>query len=75
MSQITVTGTIEYREMGTGAWALVADDGETYELRIPPDILQKSGQKVKVTGQVRDDMMSLAMIGKILEVESFELIH
>jgi len=46
---ITVTGTIQ---RGTWAWALVTDDGVTYEVHkgAPKDLL-KSGQKVKVQGQ------------------------
>ncbi|MDF5729164.1 MAG: hypothetical protein PUP92_14350 [Rhizonema sp. PD38] len=72
---ITVTGTIEHRNIGTGAWALVSDEGVTYEiLRGADKNLLKSGQKVKVTGQVRDDVMTAAMIGSVLEVKSFEAI-
>ncbi|PSO47408.1 MAG: hypothetical protein BRC33_12830 [Cyanobacteria bacterium SW_9_44_58] len=69
---ITVTGTIEKREVGIGAWALVTDQGSVYELRNPPKILCPSQQRVKVTGTIRNDVMSLAMIGEILEVDSFE---
>ncbi|MDF5714566.1 MAG: hypothetical protein PUP93_11935 [Rhizonema sp. NSF051] len=72
---ITVTGTIEHRNIGTGAWALVSDEGVTYEiLRGADKNLLKSGQKVKVTGQVREDVMTAAMIGSVLEVKSFEAI-
>jgi hypothetical protein len=73
---ITVTGTIEHRDIGTGAWALVADDGTTYEILKGADksLLQK-GQNVKVTGQVRQDVMTIAMIGPVLEVKSFEVIN
>jgi len=72
---ITVTGTVERRDIGTGAWALVTDDGNTYEILKGADKnLLKQGQKVKVTGQVREDVMTLAMIGPVLEVKSFEVI-
>jgi hypothetical protein len=30
---ITVIGGIEHKGFGTGAWALVAEDGTTYELK------------------------------------------
>lgn len=73
---ITVTGTIERRDIGTGAWALVTDEGVTYEiLRGADKSLLKQGQKVKVTGQVREDIMTTAMIGPVLEVKSFEAIN
>ena len=71
----TVTGTIQHRDIGTGAWALVSDDGVTYE--IPKNVdkkLLKAGQKAKVTGQVREDVMTTAMIGPVLEVKSFEVV-
>jgi hypothetical protein len=71
---ITVKGTIERRDIGTGAWALVSDDGVTYEiLRGADKKLLQSGQKAQVTGQVRDDIMTAAAIGPVLEVKSFEL--
>jgi hypothetical protein len=72
---ITVTGTVEHRDIGMGAWALVTDDGSTYEiLRGADKKLLKAGQKAKVTGQVREDVMTAAMIGPVLEVKSFELV-
>jgi hypothetical protein len=71
---ITVTGTIQHRDIGTGAWALVTDDGVTYEiLRGADKNLLQAGQKAKVTGKVRDDVMTVAMIGQVLEVKSFEV--
>lgn len=72
---ITIKGQIERKDFGPGAWALVTDDGESYEIYegAPADLL-KDGQKVKVKGQVRDDVMTMAMIGPVLEVKSFEAI-
>ncbi|MBE9049807.1 hypothetical protein IQ243_05195 [Nostocales cyanobacterium LEGE 11386] len=72
---ITVTGTIQRRDIGTGAWALVTDEGVTYEiLRDTDKNLLQAGQKAKVIGQVREDIMTMAMIGPVLEVKSFEVI-
>ena len=71
---ITVIGTIQHRDIGTGAWALVTDDGVTYEiLRGADKNLLQAGQKAKVTGKVREDVMTVAMIGQVLEVKSFEV--
>lgn len=73
---ITITGTIQRRDIGMGAWALVADEGVTYEILKGADKnLLKSGQKAKVTGKVREDIMTISMIGPVLEVKSFELIN
>lgn len=72
---ITVTGKIERRDVGMGAWALVTDNGDSYEISKGADKnLLKAGQKVKVTGQVREDVMTIAMIGPVLEVKSFEVL-
>lgn len=74
MSKV-LTGTIEYKDMGTGAWALVADNGETYELTNTQKEIEKNGQKVKIEGKIRNDMVSLAMIGTVLEVTSFQVLE
>jgi len=71
---LTVTGTIEKINMGPGTWALKSDEGKTYEIYQPPSELLQAGQKVKVNGQVRDDVMTMAMIGPVLEVKSFEVL-
>jgi hypothetical protein len=72
---ITITGTIERRNIGLGAWAFVTEDGVTYEIPKSSDKnLLKSGQKAKVTGKVREDLMTAAMIGSVLEVHGFEVI-
>lgn len=74
LMSITLTGTIERRDIGTGAWALVTEEGVTYEiLRGADKDLLKAGQKAKVKGQVREDVMTIAMIGPVLEVKSFEI--
>ena len=71
---ITVTGTIERKGFGPGTWALVAESGETYELKDAPSEIRKSELKVKVTGEVRSDVMTFAMIGPVLEVKSFDVL-
>jgi hypothetical protein len=69
-----VTGTIELKGFGFGTWALVTDGGETYELKDPPDGLCQEQAKAKVKGKIRDDIMTIAAIGPVLEVESFEIL-
>jgi hypothetical protein len=72
---IQVKGVIEHKDIGVGVWALVADSGETYELKdAPPDLLQPN-LKAQVTGLIREDVMTLAMIGPVLEVNTFQVIN
>ncbi|MFB2976761.1 hypothetical protein [Microseira sp. BLCC-F43] len=70
---ITVTGTVERKGFGKGTWALVAENGDQYEIHAgaPKELLQK-GQKVTVKGEIRQDIMTIAMIGPVLEVQSFD---
>jgi hypothetical protein len=72
--KISLIGKIERQPFGPGVWALLSDDGETYELLKPPTELRKDGSRVKVAGTIRSDVMSFAAIGPILEVESFEMV-
>lgn len=70
---IEAKGTITFQSFGLGVWALAAND-ITYELLEPPTELQQEGLAVNVTGIIRDDIMTVAMIGPVLEVQSFEIL-
>jgi hypothetical protein len=72
---ITVIGRVEHKGFGTGAWALVGEDGTTYELLDCPRDLRQIGLHVKVQGTLNDDVMTLAMIGKVLNVNSFDILE
>lgn len=67
-----VTGTVEKKGFGFGVWALVTDDGITYQLKDPTAELQQEGIKVEIEGEIREDIMTAAMIGAVLEIESFK---
>jgi hypothetical protein len=71
---MTVTGTIAKKGFGFGTWALVTDDGTTYELKEPTAQLQQEGIKVEVKGKIRKDIMTIAMIGAVLEIESYRIL-
>jgi hypothetical protein len=70
---IKVTGKIERKGIGPGTWALVGEDGKSYELHNAPGDLKKAGIQVTVEGQIREDVMTFAMIGPVLEVTKFEV--
>lgn len=73
-SGLTLEGRVELSTMGLGAWALVTADGQTYEIyqQTAPEGLLKHEQLIKATGQVRQDVMTMAMIGPVFEVFDFE---
>lgn len=73
-ASVEITGEIVWIEMGSGTWGLKSDD-QTYELYgDEAEPLDKEGQKIKVIGKIRDDVMTMAMAGPVLEVESFEAV-
>ena len=69
-----VTGKIEKKGFGFGAWALVTNDGTTYELKDPAADLKQEGIQVEIQGKIREDIMTTAMIGAVLEIESYKLL-
>ena len=69
-----VTGKIEKKGFGFGVWALVTDDNTTYELKDYPPELEQEGIRVEVAGKIREDIMTMAMIGQVLSVESYQLL-
>lgn len=68
-----VTGKIEKKGFGFGVWALVTDDGTTYELKDPPSELKQEDITVEIEGQIREDVMTMAMIGAVLEIKSYKI--
>jgi hypothetical protein len=71
---LTVEGTIWRSHLDR--WTLISRQGKDYEIhKGAPQSLLQMGLKVRVKGQVRDDVFSLAGIGPILEVQSFDLLE
>jgi hypothetical protein len=72
---IQIVGTVEYVDIGTGAWAIIDNNtDQQYEILQPaPSELLQDGLKVSVTAKIRDDVMSMAMIGDIIEVLDFQI--
>jgi len=64
-----VKGEIKYNSIGLGTWTLVSDTGKVYEIYKPSQDLRKEGLIVEVEGIIRDDIMTVAMVGKVLEIK------
>jgi len=71
---ITLTGKIIKKGFGFGVWALVTSEGKTYQLKDAPQILRQEIAQVTITGKIREDLMTSAMIGPVLEIKSFNII-
>ena len=71
---ITVTGKIKKIGFGFGVWALVTPEGKTYQLKDTLESLRQELEQVSIQGNLREDIMTTAMIGPVLEVKSFLII-
>lgn len=69
-----VSGKVEKKGFGFGVWALVTEDDITYQLKDPVAELKQVGIKVEIEGKIREDIMTTAMIGAVLEIESYKLL-
>ncbi len=69
---LKLEGKIQKVAMGSGTWSLATAD-QTYEIHDIPDDLKQDDLSVKVTGKVRDDVMTFAMIGPVLQIDSYEV--
>jgi hypothetical protein len=66
-------GKIEFLDIESGVWVLTVPSGQHYALfRAPKDLLQE-GLEVTIQGQVKEDMLTVAQVGPVLEVKSFKL--
>ncbi|MEB3356231.1 MAG: hypothetical protein VKK04_05860 [Synechococcales bacterium] len=72
---MTVEGTVQHVAMGTGAWALNSSSGRYEIYQGKPAEAMQDGLRVRARGKVRDDVMTLAMIGPVFEIESFEVLE
>jgi len=69
-----LTGKVVYRDIETGVWVLEADDGRTYQLEGGDRKLKKDGHRVEVHGEVDAERMTVAMVGPVLNVDSYRFI-
>ena len=63
-----IQGTVVYKNIEGGFFAIDADDGRKYDPISLPESFRKGGLRVKVTARRRMDAMSIHMYGTIIEV-------
>ena len=71
---VTITGTVTYKDLEGGFYGLVAEDGKKYTLQKFPNKYLKNGLVVKVTGTLRNDIMTIQQFGTPLEADKVEVI-
>ena len=75
METLTVTGTVQWFALGAGAWGLVTDGGQTYELFAEHNFSWQEGMTVCIIGHIRDDIFTTAAIGPTLKVISWHQVE
>ena len=63
-----IRGSIVYKDLEGGFFAIKGDDGRIYDPINLPDPFKKDGLKVKVYAKLRKDMGSIYMVGDIIEI-------
>lgn len=70
--EVTFTGKVTRVDLEGGFWGIVAQDGTKYDpMNLAPEF-HKDGMAVAVKGVLRNDVMSMRMWGKILEIKKIK---
>ena len=73
-SEVTLTGTIVYKEMEGGFYAFIAENGDRYTLQKLDKKFHRNGLIVKITGMPMPDLMTITQYGTVLKVDSVEIL-
>ena len=66
-------GTIGRSDLEGGFWSIKGDDGKTYDpVSGMPTEFQKEGLRVRVEAVPRPDMVSVHMVGTLVEIKKIE---
>lgn len=65
---VSFTGTVEWKALESGFYAIDADDGQGYEPINLPVEYSVEALRVQVTAKPRGDMVSINMYGIIIEI-------
>ena len=64
----TLTGTIVWKALEGGFFAIHSDDGKKYDPINLPDSLKKEGLRIHATARLKKGAMSFHMYGAIVEL-------
>lgn len=70
----TVTGTVLYKQLEGGFFALISNDNKYYTLRKLPEEFKLEGLVVEISGVINKDIITFTQFGELLEVESVKVI-
>ncbi|MGK7891860.1 MAG: hypothetical protein AB4042_21245 [Leptolyngbyaceae cyanobacterium] len=71
---MTFEGVVERSPLGTGTWSIVGADQTVEIFQAQPEEILQEGLRVRVTGRTRPNVMTLAMIGPVFEIDQFQIL-
>jgi hypothetical protein len=71
---MTITGTVQKQNLGVGFWGIIGNDGEKWRPIKMPKALQKEGIKVEVEAELANEMVSIFMWGKAIQIKKHKIL-
>lgn len=72
---VTMEGVVTRSRLGVGTWTIVGMGRTVQIFRNKPEEVLQEGLKVRVTGKIRTDIMTAAMVGPVFEIEHFQILE
>lgn len=72
--EMTMKGSIIYKDLEGGFYAFIAENGDRYTLHGLDETYQKNGLVVEVKGTPKSDMMTFTQFGTVLQVSSVKVL-
>ena len=69
---ISETGTVKYIDLEGGFYGIIGDDGKQYDPINLSQEFQKDNLKVSFDAKICEDMVSIHMWGKLIEIVRIE---
>ena len=74
LNQFTTSGTVTYIDLEGGFYGIIGDNQENYDPINLPDEFQQEGLRITFTAKYRDDLASIHMWGRIIEILQIQAI-
>ena len=67
----SITGKVVYKNIGTGCWGIIDNNGKEWRPINLPEQLKKEGRKVQVIAEEEKENFSVFMWGTAIKIVSF----
>ncbi|WP_338517054.1 hypothetical protein [Alteromonas gracilis] len=73
-NEVTLTGSIIYKDLEGGFFAFIAENGDRYTLHGLDESHQRNGLIVEVNGVTKPDVMTFTQFGTVLQVKDIKVL-